>query len=206
MQAKQMAASLKLIAQLAEPRAAEAIARLAEVFATEGSKSFGTFAAKLEKGLKAKGYSPAHTSASQVVAQISEVSSAAGSNPLSKEFAATSRILAALSSVEAQAIASAIAEALAPKKSAVAKLSASVNTRELADSLTSAASDNVKFDKIVDEVKKLPKEILLDIAQRFLGTDRVFKSKPDMIRAIRSRQLQDALDASRDRRVSKIAV
>lgn len=208
MQAKQMAASLTLIAQLAEPRAAEWVMRLAEVLATEGTKPFGSFATKLEKGLKAKGYSSAESSASQLVARIAAISSAAGSNPLSKEFAAASRILAALSNTEASTIPTVIAEALAPppKKSAAPKAAATVNTREVADNLTAAIDDNARFDALVAELNELPKAALLDVAQRFLATDRVFKSKPEMIKAIRSRQLQDALSASRERRISKIAV
>ena len=205
MQAKQMTASLKLIAALADPRTAETILHLAEALANEGSKPFGSLATKLEKGLKAKGYASAQNSASGMVARIAEISSAAGSNPLSKEFAATSRILAALSSVEASGISSVIAEALAPAPKKTAK-SAPVDTRELADKLTSAVNDNAKFDALVDEVEKLPKKALLDIAQHFLGTDRVFKSKPEMVKAIRSRQLQDALSASRERGISKIAI
>lgn len=206
MQAKQMAASLKLISALIDSRSAEMIVRLADVFAAEGSKPFGGLATKLEKGLKAKGLSSAETEAAQLVARIADVSSAAGSNPLSKEFAAASRILAVLSSVEAAAISTVVAEALAPKKSAATKVAISVNTRELADNLTSASDDNVKFDAMVSELNKLPKDALLDVAQRFLATDRVFKSKPEMIKAIKSRQLQDALSASRERRISKIAV
>ena len=208
MQAKQMAASLKLIAALADPRAAEAILHLAEAISKEDSKSFGPLATKLEKGLKAKGYSSEENSSSQIVARLAQISSAAGSNPLSKEFAAASRILAALGNVEISAIMAVIAEALAPapKKSAAAKKGAAVNTREIADNLTSAVDDNAKFDALVAEVNKLPKDAVLDIAQRFLGTDRVFKSKPEMIKAIRSRQLQDALSASRERRISKIAI
>lgn len=208
MQAKQMAASLKLIAALADPRAAETISRLAEALANEDVKSFGPWANKLEKSLKAKGYSSEENSASQIVARLAQISSAAGSNPLSKEFAAASRILAALGNEEISTITAVIAETLAPapKKSAAAKKGAPVNTREIADNLTSAADDNAKFDALVAEVNKLPKDAVLDIAQRFLGTDRVFESKPKMIKAIRSRQLQDALSASRERRISKIAI
>jgi hypothetical protein len=209
MQAKQMAASLKLIAVLADPRSAEAITRLAEALETAGSKPFGGLAVKLEKGLEAKGHSSTPTQAVEVVARIAEVSSAAGSKPLSKEFAAASRILAALSNTEASAISAVVAEALAPppKRSAASKKTGiAVNTRELADDLTSASDDNAKFDALVAELNKLPKEALLDVAQRFLATDRVFKTKQEMIKAIKSRQLQDALSASRERRISKIAV
>jgi len=75
--------------------------------------------------------------------------------------------------------------------------------------LTSAANNNENFDATLDELdknKSIKTDDLAAIAKRFLGTERTFKTKAEIIRAIRSRQLQDALQESRERRLSKIAV
>lgn len=206
MQATQMAASLQLIASLADPQTAHVISQLADTLATEGKKPFGALATKLEKSLKTRGYISAQTPAARIVRQISDVSNAAGSGSLGKDFAAAAVVLSALSSIEASQIASVVADALAPPPKKVTPPKAPpVNVREMADKLTDAVNDNAKFDALVEEVRKLAPADVAKIAQEFLGTTRSF-TKPAAIKAIQARQLQEALDASRERGISKIAV
>ncbi|MTD93951.1 hypothetical protein GIW81_06330 [Hyphomicrobium sp. xq] len=79
---------------------------------------------------------------------------------------------------------------------------------KLADRLVRHRLDNAEFDATIAEIAgaKLKKPDLVAIAHRFLGSDRSFKTAADALKAIKNRQLQDALQASRDRRIEKIAV
>lgn len=100
-------------------------------------------------------------------------------------------------------------EAPLPAAKSRAKALEPEEIRALAERLTSASRNNDEFDATLAEVsgnKLIKTDDLAAIAKRFLGTDRTFKSKSEIIRAMRSRQLQDALQDSRERRLSKIAV
>jgi hypothetical protein len=81
--------------------------------------------------------------------------------------------------------------------------------RRLAGRLVAASSDNAEFDAIVAELKaprKFSNPTLAAIANAYLGTERTYKSKSEIIKAITTHQLQDAIQGSRDRRIVKIAV
>jgi hypothetical protein len=81
--------------------------------------------------------------------------------------------------------------------------------RGFADRLTAAGSDNAEFDAIVAELKvprRFSNAILAAIANAYLGSERTYKNKSEILKAITNRQLQDAIQGSRDRRIVKIAV
>lgn len=89
-----------------------------------------------------------------------------------------------------------------------ATLLTSATIEEIADQLICNRLNNTKFDAalVALEARKLRKAELQAVANRFLGAERTFKSNAEIVKAIRTRQLQDALQASRDRRIEKIAV
>lgn len=210
MHPKQMAASLEIIAPLANFEAGEQIIGLAKVLCSVESKSVAALATKLTKGLDAKGYAPAPNAASLLVQRMTDVAIAAGASTLAKEFAAAARILETLGTAEPSQIATVVADALAPpakktsQKSRVSK-APPVDPHEMADDLTGAISDNAKFDSLVETLGDLPPATVRAVAQYFLGSTRSF-GKKEAISAIQARQRQDALDATRDRSISKIAV
>lgn len=83
------------------------------------------------------------------------------------------------------------------------------DVRAIADRLTTASSDNVQFDAAVAALEadtQIKTAELVSIANEFLGSQRSFKKKEDVFKAIRNRQIQDAIQASRERRGQKIAV
>jgi hypothetical protein len=84
-----------------------------------------------------------------------------------------------------------------------------IDTRQMADKLTILSDDNAAFDAeiaAIDANKKLKKADLQKVANQYLGYEREFKNRIDIIKAIKARQLQDAIQGSRERRGEKIAV
>lgn len=84
-----------------------------------------------------------------------------------------------------------------------------IEMRRIADRLTGLLHDNAGFDAAVAELnapRKYSNKELAAIAERFLGYEGGHKSKASIIKAIKSRQLQEAIGASKDRRIEKISV
>lgn len=207
MQAKQMAECLQSLAPLLEGARAEVLLRTADGIRPEGTKSFGPVATRLGKRLKETGLVPSKSASSELLDRLAEVGRVGGAATLSKDFVAAARIVELLGSLEAAQIPNTIATALAPppKKPRPPK-PAPVDPRGAADRLTAASLDSARFEALVKELSKLPKDNLAKVAQHYLGYSRQYSSKPEIIKAIRARQLQDALDANRAERVSKIPV
>ncbi len=85
----------------------------------------------------------------------------------------------------------------------------STHLRGLADKLEAVRTDNDRFDAAFSELQsntKLKKGDLEVIAKEFLGYKRKFKSKAEVLETIKNRQVQDAIQASRERRIEKIAI
>jgi hypothetical protein len=83
------------------------------------------------------------------------------------------------------------------------------DVRAIADRLTAASSNNMQFDAEVAGLEansQLKTAELASIAKQYLGSERAFKKKSEIFAAMKSRQAQDAVQASRDRRSDKIAV
>ena len=207
MQAQQMADCLQRLAPMLDQGQAAVVLSLAKAIGPIGPKPFGAVAKKISKHVTAKGHGPAENPPSVLLSRMAEVSLAAGSVAISKDFTEAAVLLQALAGQQASDVFGLVADALAPpvKPPKVTK-GAPVNTRALADKLTSEATNNERFDALVTDVSKLSKPVLEEIARQFLGFQRTYKNKAEVLKAIRARQVQNALDASRDRRINKIAV
>lgn len=207
MQAKQMAECLQNLAPLLEGVSAEVLLRTADGIRSEGTKSFGPVATKLEKRLKERGLVPSKTASSEFLDRLADVGRVGGAGALSKDFSASARIVELLGSLDAARIPDTIVSALAPPpKRPKPPKAPPVDPREAADRLTAASLDSARFEALVKELSKLSKDNLAKVAQHYLGYSRQYGSKPEIVKAIRSRQLQDTLDASREERGSKISV
>lgn len=97
-----------------------------------------------------------------------------------------------------------------PAKKKTAKQMDVALRRGFADRLTSAIADKAIFKSIVSELSDIMKsatlEDLTDIAQRFLGNDRSFKTKAETFKAIELRRKQVEAQDNRHRALTKIAV
>ncbi len=209
MQAKQMAECLQSLAPLLERSRAEVLLRIADSIRSEGAKGFGTVATKLAKRLKEIGLAPSKTASSELLDRMADVGRVGGAGTLSKDFFAAARIVELLGSLNASEISETLSTALAspPKKSKPSKATPiAIDPREAADRLTASVLDSVRFEALVKELGKLSKDKLAEVAEHFLGYPRKYGSKPEITKALRSRQLQDVLDASREDRGSKISV
>ncbi len=89
----------------------------------------------------------------------------------------------------------------APARQARAESAPQVDVLAVAEKLASVASDNESFDAVMKDLTKLQKSALVKIANAFLGHERAYKTKADVLKAIRARQLQDAIEESRVRRI-----
>lgn len=209
MQAKQMAECLQNLSPLLDGENAELLLRTADGISSEGAKTFGPAATKLVKRLTEAGLVPSKSASSDLLFRLADVGRVGGAGTLSKEFFAAARIVELLGSVDAARIPDTLAAALAPppKKPKPQKAApVAVDPREAADRLTAAVLDSARFEALVKELGKLSKDKLAEVAEHFLGYSRQYKSKPEITKALRSRQLQDMLDASREDRGSKISV
>lgn len=209
MQAKQMAECLQHLSPLLDGVSGEVLFRTADGLSSEGAKSFGPVATKLVKRLTEAGLVPSKNASSELLDRLADVGRIGGAGTFSKDFLAAARIVELLGSSGAAQIPDMLATALAPppKKPKSSKgAHVAVDPREAADKLTAASLDSTRFEALVKELGKLSKDKLAEVAEHFLGYPRQYKSKPEIIKAFRSRQLQDALDASREERGSKISI
>lgn len=95
----------------------------------------------------------------------------------------------------------------APKAPKREPLSAA-EVRAWADRFTAVSADRNAFEaelSALQEIPKLSSAELAAVAERYLGHG-VPKSKPKILSVMRSRQKQDAIEASREGRISHIAV
>lgn len=110
-------------------------------------------------------------------------------------------------------------ELVAAIKPAITKLAASISRKkqaakdfksaiaQLATELAQSKHDNVAFEAVVDRIRKLKSVKLAEaseIASRFLGENKIFKSKPEALKAILKRQIADKRSADRQATTSGI--
>jgi len=112
-----------------------------------------------------------------------------------------------------------LSELLAAISPSISKLATSVSRRKkaaeesraaiasLAGELEQVKHDNAAFEAVVDRIKKLKTVKVLEaseIASRFLGEHKVFKSKPEALKAILKRQIADKRASDRQASTSGI--
>ncbi len=207
MKAAQMADCLQKIAPLLEGAEASRLRALAKILEAEGAGNFGAYAKRAVKALGSIGTVPTKTAGATMVSRIGEIAQAAGAGPAAKEFAIAAQLLDASSSIETSELAAALSLALAPppRKQRPPK-PVPIDPRAAADQLTGYGPDATRFDALVNELSKLPKAKLVEVAVRYLGYDRKFKSKDDVKKAIHAHRLQDVVDDTREDRGAKITL
>lgn len=106
-----------------------------------------------------------------------------------------------------QALGEAIQTPLPPSKTKASKQVPLTESeiRHFADRLTAAIADREAFENELSHVTKFSVGELKAIAEHFLG-HKGPKGKPKIIASLRSRQQQDAVEAARQGRLSRIAV
>jgi len=186
----------------------QSILRFADSMELAGSKSIAMVASKVEKQISSRKLERADTLGAPL-ATVSSALAACGAASLAKEFALVAAMLGKAGSLPPEDLFALVQAALVlpPKKGGAKKVATSkIDLRAAADRLLVASANNASFDELLSELSVLSKKDLEEVAKRYLGYGRSFKSKADVIKSIRSRQLQDAIQESRERRISKIAV
>lgn len=98
-----------------------------------------------------------------------------------------------------------LATTVSKKKSAAQDSRAAIN--KLAGELEQLKHDNTAFEAVVDRIKKLKTVKAVEasaIASLFLGENKVFKSKPEALKAILKRQITDKRASDRQSATSGI--
>jgi hypothetical protein len=211
MQAKQMAASLHHLAPLLEKNenfAQAALLRaLADGLNRAGTATVASTIKKFEKQFPARSDARGLSPSALFINRISMAFQASGSATASKDFAALGRLLDECDATPLTELSKRLADAMtAPVRKPKKSKSETIDVLSIADDLTTFSNDNERFDNLVGKLPNLSKAHLSDIAEKFLGYKRSYKTKTDAIEAIKARQLQDALETSRERRISKISV
>lgn len=99
----------------------------------------------------------------------------------------------------------------APKKSAKQPKREPLTAGEIrqwADRLTATTTDQAAFEAELSAILDIPKVSLLElksIAEQYLGYEPP-RSKKDIIKKLKTRQMQDAMEAGRQSRIQRIAV
>lgn len=210
MKTEQIASTLRALPSLAADRLSEADRRtIGEVASALDQASKQTLSAITKAVVKATKSEPCDTAVTSTLEALAKVFSAAGVATAAKDLAALAGLFKALAGVPTESLRQHFETALTKPAKPSAKMptgKAAVNVREVADQLTAVLSDNEAFDQQMIAVQKLSKDELSAVAARFLGYDRSYKTKTEIIKAIVLRQRQDALQSSRDRGLSKLGV
>ena len=210
MNGSQLSESLRAFSELTGDRALHVIAG---AFAEAGDESTSKIVTKIVKYWKATGRVDAYPSGlRERLTTIEQVLQRSGAAASAKDYAALLTLFAGARSIDIGQFVDELITAVrtpVPQKPKPVKTPPVADVRQLADRLTTLSSDNDAFDVEVAAIEgnaKIKKADLQKIATQYLGYERIFKKRDDIIKAIRARQLQDAIQGSRDRRGEKIAV
>lgn len=207
MKTEQVAATLRTLPSLVGQRVSDfdrrTIGEVASALDHASKQSLATIAKVVTKATKSE---PRDTTVSTTIEELAKVFAAAGVTAAVKDLTTLAGLFKALAGVPTEDLRQHFEAALTKpaKKPPAAK--SSVDPRQVADQLTAALSDNEAFDQQMVAVQKLSKDVLSVVASRFLGYDRSYKSKAEIIKSIVLRQRQEALQSSRDRGLSKLGV
>jgi len=216
MKCSQMSASLRAYARLLQeagcPRCAQDLEALAAAFGRGGEQAVSAVVKKIAKHWKSSGRVAEYPG--QLKAELEHIASAlsaAGANSAAQDYRSVISLFTGTTGASAHAFAEAAVRSLEvehiPPEPPAPLNQALIKT--FAERLTAARSDNARFDAIVSELRaprRFSNAALAAIANCYLGAERTYKSRSEILKAITNRQLQDALQASRDRRIAKIAV
>ncbi len=215
MKSEQLSATLGVYALLLHQagcaQGARDLETLARVFERGGDQKVATLVNKIAKGWRSAGRASEHPALlKSLLEHIASASKAAGATAIAKNYEAVLSLFAGPGHASARAFAEAALGALeavhAPAQ--LPPLDQAL-IRSFVDRLNAASSENARFDAIVSELRaprRFSNATLAAIANGYVETERTYKSKTEILKAITTHQLQGALQSSRDRRIVKIAV
>ena len=220
MQAKQLSASLEKFAQLLKTagcdHGAEELRGLAEVMALAGTTTIAATVKKIQRHWKSSERPSTYPASSKMHLQaaIEVLQTSKAAKGIIADYRSLLTLFDGTGDAQTSAFLADLREALkaAPKRNSAKKPAKSLDRskmRAIADRLTDLLQNNAGFDAAVTELKtprKYTNKELSAIAEYFLGYDGGHKTKAAIIKAIRTRQQQEAIGASKDRRIEKIAV
>jgi hypothetical protein len=209
MKSEHFSASLHAYALLLHQAGCTESAHNLDILATAFDRGDETVAAiikKIIKGRRLVGHADKHPSLlKSLLEQIAATAKAVGATKAARDYEAVATIFTGEGSasvrwfVDAAITSLEVAQAPPQPPPLDQRL-----VRNLADRLDAASSDNSRFDAIVLELeapRRFTNAILAAIANAYLGTEKkVYKSKSEILKAIRTHQLQAAIQGSRDRR------
>jgi hypothetical protein len=215
MKSEQLSASLHAYARLLHQagcvHGAHDLDALATVFDRGRDQTVAAIVKKVLRGRTLAGHVARHPALLKALLEhIASASEAAGATTVARDYEAAISLFTGSEGSSAGAFAEAAINSLvaAHGPAQPPPLDHALITG-FADRLAAASSDNAKFDAVVAELKtprKFSNATLAAIANTYLGVERTYKSKSEILKAITTRQLQDAIQSSRDRRIVKIAV
>jgi hypothetical protein len=214
---KQMGNALRAFALLMEDvgatKPAADLRGLADALTCGGTETVASILSKIKKQRKASKRVAVHPATLRVqLERIAIVMHASGATAAAKDCAAILKLFAGDTGAHTQAFNAELRAAIEAPAPTAKRKSTPLDAeaiRDLADKLVEFRDDNARFDAALAEIaanNKIKNAELASIANHFLGSNRKFKSKPEILKAIKNRQLQDAIQTSRDRRIEKIAV
>jgi hypothetical protein len=217
MQAKQMSELLTRFALLLDGsgRNASAVELLciADALRHGGTEPTSKRVTKVKQHWKSSKREPAFPAdLKALLEQIQSILTESGARSAAKDCAAVLTLFVGRPDSSANAFGSNVASAItAPIPTSKTKKGPpdQVRISSCADALTAASTSNEWFDNVLRQIEddgSMSKSELDAIARQFLGTNIKFKTKTEIFEAIRTRQIQDAIQSSRDRRGEKIAV
>lgn len=175
------------------------------------SQSVAVIAGKLNTRLSERGSVPGQlaVSVSQMIRLTGGVFKSAGCGPASNDFEMLAKVVGRFSDNDFANADLLVQEAFKPPQRTARKTNNpppldAGGIRNAADELTSSLLDTDRFNALLAQAQKHPKETLEQIVNRFLGHERTYKSKPEAIKAARGRQLQEAMWEGKQRSLDKI--
>jgi len=215
MKSKQLSASLDAYARLLHQAGCTEggydLESLATVFDKGGDQTVAGIVRKIAKSWKSSGRVEEHPALlKSLLEHIVSASKASGASPVARGYETVISLFNGSGGVSSRVFAEAAMRALeAAQAPAQPPPPDQRLIRRFADRLVASSSDNARFDAVVAELKaprRFNNATLAAIANTYLGTERTYKNKTEILKAITNRQLQDAIQGSRDRRIEKIAV
>jgi hypothetical protein len=212
MNGTQLSASIRAFSGLSGNNS---ILTLADAVASGQADTVAKIVGKVVKFWKATGRTPVYPGAIKSELEVIRAALEASSAPTAaKDYASVLTLFQGVPTGDpnefARAVATAITTPIPVRPARQARASAPpVDVRQFADRLTTLSTENSAFDQelaAIDANSKIKKADLQQVANHYLGYERTFKTRSEIIKAIRTRQMQDAIQGSRERRGEKIAV
>lgn len=184
---------------------------LATVFDRGRDQTVAAIVKKILRGHTSAGHVAKHPALLKALLEhIASASKAAGATTVARDYESAISLFTGSEGASARAFAEAAINSLVAADAPAPPLPLDQELiRDFARRLVAASSDNAEFDAVVAELRaprKFANATLAAIANAYLGTERSYKSKSEILKAIATHQLQDAIQSSRDRRIVKIAV